>query len=282
VGAQVAEEVTMDFREIPVDQITVSEFNTRKDLGAGTEDSSLDDLAASIKEKGLLNPIMVRPTSEGRYELIAGQRRLLACKKLGMTSISALVRSQVDDADATAISLIENVHRAEMNPMDKARAFSALRERYGGDITRVSKETGIGVPTVKKYLALLLLPETIQERVSTSDGPARVESLSLLTRTFNRPEDILEAYDKTVGFTQEIQKQIIKATGGDVSRLDELVTQAQEGAFDAKFCRGLAGKLMCEYIPEELAGSVIELVEQWKRQRPEPADVKAAAKKLKV
>ena len=80
MGPQVAEEVAMDFREIPVDQITVSEFNTRKDLGAGTEDSSLDDLAASIKEKGLLNPIIVRGTSSGGLELIAGQRRLLACK----------------------------------------------------------------------------------------------------------------------------------------------------------------------------------------------------------
>jgi ParB/RepB/Spo0J family partition protein len=272
----------MDLQEIALDQIRVSALNTRKDLGAGTEDSTLDDLAASIREKGLLNPIMLRATASGSYELIAGQRRLLACKKLGMTSIPALVRSHMDDGDAVAISLIENVHRAEMNPLDKARAFATLRDKYTDDIARVSKETGIGVQTVRRYLALLLLPEEIQERVSTSDGPARVESLSLLTRTFSRREDLVEAYDKTVGFSQEIQKQIVKATGGDISRIDQLVAQAQEGVFDTKFCRSLAGKLMCEYIPEELARSVVDLVEQWKQGRSEPTNVKDAAREQRL
>lgn len=273
----------MEVKEIPIDQIEVSAFNTRKDLTAGTEDSSIDDLAASINEKGLLNPVMVRTTSAGRFELIAGQRRLLACRKLGMRTIPCMVRAQMDDADATAISLIENVHRAEMNPMDKARAFAALREKYGGDNERVSHETGIGVGTVKKYLTLLSLPEEIQARVSTAEGPARIESLSTLARTFTHPEDMLEAYNKTAGFTQEIQKQILKASAGDISRIDELVVQAQEGAFDTKMCRGLAGKLMCEYIPEELAPSVIQMVDQW-RQRTgfQDINVKGATKKLKI
>jgi len=272
----------MEVRDIPIDEITVSEFNTRKDLSAGIEDSSIDDVAASIREKGLLNPIIVRTGFSGKYELIAGQRRLLACKKLGMKSIAALIRSDVDDADATAISLIENVHRAEMNPMDKARAFAALRDRYTGDTARVSKETGIGVATIKKYLALLSLPDAIQQRVSTSDGPARIGTLSTLARTFTDPKDMLEAYDKTAGFTQDIQTQILKATGGDISRIDELVEQAQEGAFDTRMCHGLAGKLMCEYIPEELAGSVIHLVEEWKKQRAEPVNVKEAAKRVRL
>lgn len=272
----------MEVKELPIDQVVVSEFNTRKDLAAGTEDSSIEDLATSIQEKGLLNPIMVRVGAGGKYELVAGQRRLLACKKIGMTTISALVRSQMDDADATAISLIENVHRAEMNPMDKARAFAGLRDRYSGDVQRVSKETGIGGPTVKKYLTLLSLPEAIQTRVSTTEGPARIEALSTLARTFTDQEDRLEAYNKTAGFTQDIQKQILKASGGDISRIDELVAQAQEGAFDTKYCRGLAGKLMCEYIPEELAPTVIQLVEQYRKERSKPVDVKEAAKKLKI
>lgn len=272
----------MDVRDLPVDQITLSRFNTRKDLAAGNEDSSIEDLAASIREKGLLNPVMVRSAPDGKYELIAGQRRLLACKKIGMQSIPALVRSELDDGDATAISLIENVHRAEMNPLDKARAFAALRDRYRGDAQRVSKETGVGLQTVKKYLALLSLPDEIQERLSTSEGPARIEALATLSRTFSSPEDMIEAYNKTAGFTQEIQKQILRASEGDVSRLDELVEQAQEGAFDTKMCRGLAGKLMCEYIPEELARSVIELVEQWKKQGRAPAGVKEAARKVKL
>ncbi len=272
----------MELKEISLEDITISLFNTRKDLAAGNEDSSIEDLAASIQEKGLLNPIMVRLTPAGSHELIAAQRRLLACKKLGWKSIPAFVRPEVDDADATVISLIENVHRSEMNPMDKARALSALRDMYQGDVHRVAKETGIGPATVKKYLGLFSLPKEIQSRLSTSDGPARIESLSTLARNFSDPQDMVEAYNKTAGFTQEIQKQILKASGGDISRIDELVEQAQEGAFDTKVCRGLNGKLMCEYIPEELATTVIKLVEQWKESQVSSIDVKAAAKKLKV
>src|SRR6266436_2396489 len=93
----------MEVKEIPIDQIRVSVLNTRKDLGAGNEDSSIEDLAGSIKEKGLLNPVMVRLTSSGGYEIVAGQRRFLACQKLGWSNIPALIRSDVADTDTTAI-----------------------------------------------------------------------------------------------------------------------------------------------------------------------------------
>ncbi len=69
---------------------------------------------------------------------------------------------------------------------------------------------------------------------------------------------------------------------GRLSRIDDLVAQAQEGAFDTKMCHGLAGKLMCDYIPEELASTVIQMVEQWREASRQSVDVKEAAKKLKV
>lgn len=272
----------MEVRDLPIEHIQISKFNTRKDLGSGSEDSSINDLAASIKEKGLLNPILVRDLGDGSYDLVAGQRRLLACRGLGMRTIPALVRQGLDDADATAISLIENVHRADMNPLDKARAFSALKDKYSGDLNRVSKETGIGAQTVKRYLSLLALPAEIQERISTSEGPARVESMSLLARTFTDPGEMIEAYNKTAGFTQEIQKQILKQTGGDIAKIDRLVEQAHEGAFDVTMCHGLAGKMMCQYIPEELAASVIRLVEEWRESSGVKDDISVVARKLKV
>ena len=93
--------VKMEVKEIKMSQISLSEYNTRKDLAAGTEDASLDDLANSIKEKGLLNPITVRR----KDELIAGQRRFLAGQKLGRKNIPAIIRDITDDTDATIISL---------------------------------------------------------------------------------------------------------------------------------------------------------------------------------
>lgn len=252
----------MEIRHTEIDSIRISAHNTRKTLAAGQEDSSLEDLAASIREKGLLSPIMV-PALDGGYELIAGQRRLLACKKIGMKSIPAIVRSDLDDTDATAISLIENVHRADMHPMDKARAFQDLWQRYGGDYNRVSKETGFSVSTVKRYLSLLVLPQELQERLSTAEGPAKVKALETLTRAFPDPVEMAQVYEQIAGFKQDIQVAILRESGGDISKIPALVAEAQEGAFNTRFCRGLKGRLMCEYIPEELADAVIELVERY-------------------
>src|SRR3989442_14552422 len=122
---------SLTVRNVPLNQLYISPLNTRKDLRAGGEDSSLQDLAQSIAQVGLLEPITVRPTSEGGWELIAGQRRYLACKSLGWQTIPAVVRDQLDDVAATSVSLIENVHRADMAPLDKAHAFLRLIEDHG-------------------------------------------------------------------------------------------------------------------------------------------------------
>src|SRR5262245_52489935 len=110
-------------QNIPVAVIDVSQRNTRKDLDAGTEDATLENLAQSIKEQGRLQPPTLRPTTAGRFEVIAGQRRVLACRLLGLETISAFVRDDLTDDQAVAVSLIENVQRADMSPLDKARAF---------------------------------------------------------------------------------------------------------------------------------------------------------------
>lgn len=268
----------MEVREINIENIAVSAQNTRKKLQAGEEDSSLEDLARSIRQKGLLSPIVVRAMGPKNYELIAGQRRLLACKRLGMQQIPAIVRTDLDDTDATAISLIENVHRADMDPLDKARAFRGLSDHYTGDQERVSKETGVSTATIKKYLSLLELPEELQERLSTSEGPAKIDALYTLSRTFKDKAQMAEVYDRISGFTQTIQKEILKRSEGDISRIPELVEEAMEGAFDTQTCRGLKGKFMCEYIPEELADTVMQLVE---RYRDGKVPLKELVKRLK-
>lgn len=262
-GSEPKETPYMQLSEIEIDQITLSAQNTRKTQDAGQEDSSLEDLARSIEQKGLLSPITVRKVGS-RYELIAGQRRLNACKRLGWHKVPAIVRTDVDDADATAISLIENVHRADMHPLDKARAYQQLSDHYRKNLDRVSRETGVGVATIKKYLSLLDLPAQIQDRISTSEGPAKVDALYALTRTFNDEHEMADVYDQISGFTQPIQKEILKRSGGDIGRIPELVEQAMEGAFDARMCKGLKGRMMCDYIPAELAEVVIDTIEAYR------------------
>ena len=106
--------------QIPIAALRVAAANTRKDKDAGQEDTGLAGLAQSIKENGLLNPLTVRSLGDGSYEIVAGQRRYLACKQLGMPAIPAIVRDQVSETGAIALSLIENVQRADMHPLDKA------------------------------------------------------------------------------------------------------------------------------------------------------------------
>lgn len=79
----------MEVRDVELDSIKISSLNTRKDLTAGTEEAGLEDLASSIREKGLLNPIIIQKTGDGSYELIAGQRRYLACKSLARLAVCA-------------------------------------------------------------------------------------------------------------------------------------------------------------------------------------------------
>src|SRR6266851_669636 len=99
----------MVIQDLSIQDIDISEFNTRKDLIDGQADSTLDDLARSIEKQGLLSPITVYRKPDSRYALIAGQRRLLACRKLGRMTIPAIVRAALDANEATAISLVENV-----------------------------------------------------------------------------------------------------------------------------------------------------------------------------
>lgn len=139
---------------VPLAQLLVSETNARKDKEAGQEDASVAGLAQSIKEHGLLNPLTVRRRPDGRYEILAGQRRYLACRQLGLREVPVVVVEHVSDTNAVALSLIENVQRADMHPLDKATAFDDLRRHYEGNLRRVAETTGVSVPTVQKYFQL--------------------------------------------------------------------------------------------------------------------------------
>lgn len=238
---------------IPLSQLFVSELNVRKSLDSGQEDSNIDELAESIREKGLLSPLTVRPWPDGRFEILVGQRRFLACTHLCVDEVPCLVREGVSDSDAVSLSLIENVHRADMHPIDKAKAFQILYAKYGS-AKLVSKESACSVPTVRKYLALLELPSQLQERIGTADGPSGISALSRLASTFKGNEAIT-AYNEIAGFTQRVQEEILKRSDGDLERLNELVEEAQEGVFDIRRCGASNG---CQLIHDIFEGRLSE------------------------
>ena len=244
------EERSLEIKEIPLSAIRVSKLNTRKDLDAGSEDVGIDNLADSIRKNDLINPVTVMRGDDGKFELIAGQRRFLAFRRLGRSTIPAMVRGDLREADVTVLSLIENVQRADMHPMDKARAYQAIHDEYGS-IQKVAQETGVSSPTVHRYLKLLKLAPSLQENITTFDGAAGVGTLSMLATTFapDEQEQVLEAMD---GFKQNIQLEILKRSGGDLDRVMDLREEALDGAFDVRICD--AG--LCFKIPEKWKQSI--------------------------
>lgn len=236
----------MEVTELPLSAIRVSKFNTRKDLDAGTEDAGIQDLADSIRENGLLSPVTVRRSPDEFFDLIAGQRRLRACRILDWGTIPAIVHNEMEDEDATVVSLVENVHRAEMNPIDKAQAYQAILNHYG-NVDDVSRRAGVTVQTVRKYLQLLKLAPSIRGELGTRQGPAGVSAMARLAQMF-LPEQQEDALSLIEGFRQDIQIKIITESGGDLGNLAKLRTEAMEGAFDIRSC--LEG--LCFDMPPEM------------------------------
>lgn len=249
--------MTDNIVQVPVSQLRVSGANTRKDNESGQEDADVAGLAQSIKEHGLLNPLTVRTLLTGGYEILAGQRRYLACLKLGMATIPAVVR-EVSDSKAVALSLIENVQRADMHPMDKARAFASIRDHYHGDMQRVVDETGVTKATVRRYLDLLSLPPDLREELGTGHGSAGVGAMANIAKNFDDPDDMREAWNQIGGFTQDIQSEILRRSGGDIENIPDLVMQASEGAFDIRQCG--TGVDDCPHIPDQLRAPLTEAI----------------------
>ncbi|MBE0461588.1 MAG: ParB/RepB/Spo0J family partition protein [Candidatus Aminicenantes bacterium] len=149
----------MEYEEIPINKIFVSKANVRtRQVEAG-----LDQLAANIRRVGLLHPIIVFRTDD-KYELIVGQRRYLACKKLGWDRIPALITGPIDETKGRIMSLSEGIHRRELPHADLIDAIEALYMKYGSP-KLIAEELGITEATVRNWLPLSLAPEPIKEMI---------------------------------------------------------------------------------------------------------------------
>jgi len=124
-------------------------------------DEDLKELADSIKEKGVIEPVIVRRHPAGGYELIAGERRLRASQRLGLAAIPAIVR-QATDQEALEIALIENLHRENLNPMEEARGYQRLAKEFSLTQEQLAQKVGRERPTVANSLRLLTLPDEVQ------------------------------------------------------------------------------------------------------------------------
>jgi ParB family chromosome partitioning protein len=151
-------------RDIPLSQISANRYQPRVTF----EEESLASLTASVRELGVLQPILVRPSGEGEFELIAGERRFRAAKRAGLTTVPALVRT-VEDLASLEQALVENLHRQDLNPLEEAAAYQQLMEDFGFTQEQVAKRVGRSRSAVANMLRLFQLPPEVQKMVGEGE-----------------------------------------------------------------------------------------------------------------
>ena len=156
---------------LPLDAIHANPRQPRRRF----EPEATAGLASSLREQGLLQPIVVRPRTEGGYELIAGERRWRAAREAGLDTLPALVR-EADDRESLLLALVENVAREQLSPVEEARAYASLVDEFELSLGEVADQVGRSKPAVSNRLRLLELPEEVLwllARGELTEGHAR-------------------------------------------------------------------------------------------------------------
>jgi ParB family chromosome partitioning protein len=171
IPAETGAQTTSALQELPISHVVSNRFQPRRHF----DEESLVALTSSIRELGVLQPVLVRPIDNDRFELIAGERRWRAAKRAGLQSIPALVRT-VGDTGSLEQALVENLHREDLNPLEEAAAYQQLIEDFGMTHEQVAQRVGRSRSAVSNTLRLFQLPPAIQKMVAEgrlSAGHAR-------------------------------------------------------------------------------------------------------------
>jgi len=197
------------FEEVQVGSIAPNPRQPRRTF----DEDALDELAASIAEVGLLQPVVVRKISDGSYELVMGERRWRASQRAGLDVIPAIVRDTNDD-DMLRDALMENLHRQQLDPLEEAAAYQQLLDDFGATHEQLAQKVGRSRPHISNTLRLLNLPPAVQKKVAAgviSAGHARA----------------LLSIEDPAG--QERLAQKIVAEGLSVRAVEEIVMFGEEG-----------------------------------------------------
>lgn len=228
---------------------------TRMDPG------SLEELAASIKAQGIMQPILVRPVGradgEDRYEIIAGERRWRAAQLAGLDDVPVLIREIPDDA-ALAMSLIENIQREDLNPLEEAAGLHRLIEEFGMTHQQAADAVGRSRPAASNLLRLLQLAKPVQELLMAGDldmGHARAllplggaHQIQLANRVVSKQLSVRETERMVAGELNPPAKRAAKAEANrDLARLEEELSDAMGATVAIKANRKGAGQLVIQF-----------------------------------
>ena len=160
--AMPAPQIQPSQQEVSVDLIDPNPYQTRRQIN----EVSLAELTESIRASGVVQPVVLRPSVNGRFQLVAGERRWLASKRAGKATVPAVVR-QISNEQAMEITIIENLQREDLNPMEQARAFERLSREFGLTQEQIAARTGKDRASIANFIRLLKLPDLLQEALES-------------------------------------------------------------------------------------------------------------------
>ncbi len=243
-------ELGEDYTELRVDLIKDNPYEPRKKIG------EIDELISSIKENGLLEPIVVRRRENG-YEIVCGGRRLNAAKKLGMKYIPAVIRD-ASDREMLELALVENLQREDLNPLESAEAFCTLSKEFGLSHRDIAKKIAKDRVTVTNTIRLLSLEEEIKGLIwkgRLSEGHARaILSLPPGKRRIKIAKRIAE-----IGLTVRETEKITKKKGSPYPRFEEILSHHTGSS--VKITEGRKkGKIEIEFKGEEDLVRIVKIL----------------------
>ena len=201
-------------QEIPVDHIDANPYQTRRRIN----EPAMQELTDSIRASGVVQPVVLRPTANGRFQMVAGERRWLASKRAGRTTIPAVVR-EISNEQAMEITIIENLQREDLNPVEQARAFERLSREFGMTQEQIATRTGKDRASIANFIRLLKLPETVQDAMESgalSFGHGKV-LLSLAGFPEHLEKTAREVVEKqlSVRQTEELVARLLNPQGAE-------------------------------------------------------------------
>lgn len=244
---------TRELQHLPLDLIQRGKYQPRRDMDV----TALEELSQSIKTHGVMQPIVVRPVGEGRFEIVAGERRWRATQQAGLDRIPALVRELPDEA-AIAMALIENIQREDLNPIEEAMALQRLQQEFQLTQQQVAEAVGKSRVTITNLLRLIALPEEVKTLLSHGDlemGHARA-LLGLPVEQQTEGARHVVARGLTVRQTEALVRQWLNTqerptaatkVDPDISRLEQRLAERLGSPVQIKHGQKGKGQLVIRY-----------------------------------
>ena len=229
LGALISEDASKPKEKIEklgLKEIIPNPFQPRKRFGT----EKMEELVNSIQEKGVIQPILVRPVEKG-YEIIAGERRWRAAQQLEVPEIPAIVRTDIDDANSLEISLIENIQREELNPIEEATAYQELIGKFGYKLDKVGQMMGKNKTTISNSLRLLALSKEIKayvEEGKISAGHAKALLALPNDQTRKKVANSIIRKGLSVREAEQLVKRLTEASPRKRSTKDPETAQLEE------------------------------------------------------